>query len=221
MSVSPSGASLGAPATAEALTPVAFLQRSATLYPSAVAVVDGARRTTYRDWYSRVRREAGLLKAVGASSGDRVAVLAPNGHMLLDSHYGVPMAGGVLVTLNIRLTPADLNHIVAHAGAQVLLFDESLADIAALLDVPVKISAAEYEQLQSQAEELEVDVRDEYSLFALNYTSGTIGRPKGVMYHHRGAYLQALAMAFHTGLSTSSVHLWPLPMFHCNGWTFQ
>ena len=208
------------PATAEPLTPVSFLRRSATVFPERLAIVDGETRLSYRDMYDRVRRQAGMLRALSVKPGDRVAVLAPNARMLLEAHYGVPMAGAVLVALNTRLTVAELAYIVEHSGASVLLYDESLGDVAANLDVQEKVSHLEYEQRLAEADLYETAVTDELELLSLNYTSGTTGRPKGVMYHHRGAYLQALAMAYHARLETTTVYLWTLPMFHCNGWSF-
>ncbi len=206
------------PPTAEPLTPLSFLRRSATLFPERTAVVDGEIRIGYRQWLSRARRLAGLLASLGVAPGDRVAVLAPNSRMMLDAHYGVAMAGAVLVSLNTRLTGPELDHIVGHSGATVLLFDHSLREVGDGLSVPTAIDSVRYEALLAESEELEIPVDDENSLIALNYTSGTTGRPKGVMYQHRGAYLQALAMAFHGKLDTGTVHLWTLPMFHCNGW---
>ncbi|GAT16032.1 AMP-dependent synthetase and ligase [Mycolicibacterium thermoresistibile] len=213
-------ATIGVPPCATALTPTDFLRRSATIFPDRVAVIDGADRTSYIGWYHRVRRMAGLLRKCGVQQGDCVAVLAPNTSMLLDAHYGVPMAGAVLLTLNIRLTVEDLTYISRHAGAKAVLFDDSLAHIAAQLPIPIQLSATEYRRRVADAPEVEHQVDDELALLSLNYTSGTTGRPRGVMYHHRGAYLQALATAYHSGLSPQTVHLWTLPMFHCHGWSF-
>jgi fatty-acyl-CoA synthase len=208
------------PATAEPLSPVSYLRRSATVFPERVAVVDGSVRLTYRELWDRARRQAGLLRELGIGAGDRVAVLAPNSRMLLEAHYGVALAGGVLVAMNTRLTPRELSYIATHSGASVLLYDASLAEVARELPVAVSIDDAEYERRLPASELVEVPVADENGLISLNYTSGTTGRPKGVMYHHRGAYLQALAMAYHARLDPTSVHLWTLPMFHCNGWAF-
>ncbi|OYD67280.1 AMP-binding protein [Rhodococcus sp. OK302] len=209
-----------APATTEQLTPGSFLRRSATFFPDRIAVVDGDIRITYRQWLARSRRLAGLLASLDVKPGDRVAVLAPNSRMLLDAHYGTAMAGAVLVALNTRLTAPELQHIIEHSGATVLLYDTSLDQLAEQLAVEFSLDSETYEKRLIDAEELEIPVADEYSMIALNYTSGTTGRPKGVMYHHRGAYLQAMAMAFHSKLDTDTAHLWVLPMFHCNGWAF-
>ena len=208
------------PPTAMVLTPTAFLERSAVVFGDRTAVVDGGRRTTYADWLVRVRRMAGLLRGLGVRDGDRVAVLSPNTHLLLDAHYGVPLSGAVLVTLNIRLTPSELAYIVEHSGASVLLYDESLAGVAEQLPVATKLRSDAYESALGDAPEYGRAPDDEWAVMSLNYTSGTTGRPRGVMYHHRGAYLQSLAMAYHGRLDTSTVHLWTLPMFHCHGWAF-
>jgi fatty-acyl-CoA synthase len=213
-----------------ALTPTAFLVRSATVFADRLAVVDGPCRWTYRDLFDRSRRLAGGLRALGVRSGHRVAVLAPNSALLVEAHHGVPFAGAVLVALNTRLAPPELGYILGHAEADVLLVDESLNDVAAAAasasgrDVRIVVAGSggpgdEYEELLD-AEPLVEPVDDERALLALNYTSGTTGHPKGVRYHHRGAYLQSLAMAFHSRLGPESVFLWTLPMFHCNGWCF-
>jgi fatty-acyl-CoA synthase len=208
------------PVTSEPLSPVSFLRRSATVFPDRTAVVDGEVRLTYRELWDRAQRQAGLLRSLGVAPGDRVAVLAPNSRMLLEAHYGVSLAGGVLVAMNIRLTAGELSYIVTHSGASVLLYDESFAELAGQLPVAVAIGTDEYERRLGSADAVTVPVTDEFGLLSLNYTSGTTGRPKGVMYHHRGAYLQALSMAYHGRIEPTTVHLWTLPMFHCNGWAF-
>jgi fatty-acyl-CoA synthase len=149
-----------------------------------------------------------------------VAVLTPNTHVLLEANFGVPWAGVPLVAVNTRLSAGEIDYILEHSEASILIHD--FDDLAGRLRAPVeRISAGEeYEQLLAGASPRVIAPADERGLLSINYTSGTTGRPKGVMYHHRGAYLQAVAMAGHTGLSPSSVHLWTLPMFHCNGWCF-
>jgi fatty-acyl-CoA synthase len=213
----------------EPLTPTAFLDRAANVFPTTTAVVDGALRLTYAELRSRARRLAGGLAGLGVRTGDRVAVLAPNTHMLLEAHSGIPWAGGVIVAMNTRLATAELTYIIEHSDARVLLHDASLTDVARDLATglgrPVELVEAgsadsDYERRLAAADELAVPVADERSLLALNYTSGTTGNPKGVEYHHRGAYLQAVAMAFHAELNAASTFLWTLPMFHCNGWCF-
>ena len=212
----------------EALTPTAFLRRSAMVFADKTAVIDGDARFTYAQLHERCVRLAGALRATGVQTGDRVAVLAPNSHVLLEAHYGVPFAGAVLVALNTRLTPADLSYIIAHSDAGILIYDaefETTAHaIAAATTRKLQLIRAggedQYETFLADAVPCVEVVTDERSLLSINYTSGTTGQPKGVMYHHRGAYLQALAMAMHSALSESSVFLWTLPMFHCNGWCF-
>ena len=216
-------------ASFEPLTPTAFLDRSAEVFADRVAVVEGGpagEQTTYAQLRDRCLRQAGALETLGVGPGDRVAVLAPNTRLLLESHYGVPYAGAVLVALNVRLAVDELAYVVGHAGCRVLLHDPSLADVAAAVaeavDQPLHVvdGGEPYERLLQQAAPRRLPVDDERSLLALNYTSGTTGRPKGVMYHHRGAYLQALAMMTHFRLTSDSTYLWTLPMFHCNGWCF-
>jgi fatty-acyl-CoA synthase len=207
------------------LTPTAYLDRSAWVHADRLAVVDGDSRLDYAAFRDRCLRQAGLLAGLGVGPGDRVAVIAPNGRLMLESHYGVPYCGGVLVTLNTRLAAAELAHILGHSGARVLLHSPDMKDLAwaATEDLPdvVLVDGGEaYEAMLAEAAPHRVEVEDERGLMALGYTSGTTGTPKGVMYHHRGAYLQALAMVNHFGLSSDSTYLWTLPMFHCNGWAF-
>ncbi|ETA04660.1 MULTISPECIES: AMP-binding protein [Gordonia] len=204
----------------EPLTPVSYLERAAVVHGHRIAVVDGPVRRTYADLLQRCRRQAGLLTELGVEPGDRVAVLAPNSAMLLEAHYGVAMAGGVLVALNTRLAPAELRYIVEHSGARVLLYDDSLAAAAEQTAAATMLDSTAYEHRLAGAPEVHRRLTDERTPIALNYTSGTTGKPKGVVYHHRGAYLQALSMAFHARLGPETVHLWVLPMFHCNGWSF-
>ncbi|MPZ69168.1 MAG: AMP-binding protein [Actinobacteria bacterium] len=213
----------------EPLTPTAFLERSARVFGDRIAVIDGDRRCTYRELYQRCRRLAGVLVSAGATAGSRVAVLAPNTGVLLEAHYGVPLAGAVLVTLNIRQSPEELAYIVEHSGASVLLYDYELGDAARQLEGLVSTRlrlvesngpSREYEELLAGAPPVATPVEDELSVLSINYTSGTTGKPKGVMYHHRAAYLQSIAMAWHAGLAPESVFLWTLPMFHGHGWCF-
>ena len=218
-----------ATASFEALTPTSFLVRSGRVYADRCAVIDGERRFNYAEFLERCLRIAGALRSMGIAEGGRVAVLAPNTHVLLEAHYGVPFAGAVLVALNVRLTAGDLSVVVAHSGAQVLIYDyefEGVArDIAAQVGSGLRLVRAgrsddPYEHLLEGADPWRAEVSDERGLLSINYTSGTTGQPKGVMYHHRGAYLQALAMAMQTRLDCDSIFLWTLPMFHCNGWCF-
>jgi fatty-acyl-CoA synthase len=199
----------------EALSPVSFLDRSAEAHGDRIAVVDGAQRWTYTEFRDRCRRLAGALKLL--AGGRPVAVLSPNTHVLQEAHFGVPWAGVPLVAVNTRLSAGEVAYIVEHSEASVLIHDPVFDDLVAGLPVH---RVNDYENFLAGAEPYATPPRDERGLLSINYTSGTTGRPKGVMYHHRGAYLQSLAMAAHTGLSPSSVHLWTLPMFHCNGWSF-
>jgi fatty-acyl-CoA synthase len=208
----------------EPLTPVSYLDRAAAAHGDRTAVIDGEQRWTYAQLHDRCRRLAGALAPL--ADGRPVAVLAPNTHVLLEANFGVPWAGVPLVAVNTRLSAGEVAYILEHSRASVLVhdpaFDALVADVVSRLDPPpVLIRAGEqYEELLAGATPQAVTPDDERSLLSINYTSGTTGRPKGVMYHHRGAYLQALAMVGHTGLSPSAVHLWTLPMFHCNGWCF-
>jgi fatty-acyl-CoA synthase len=212
----------------EALTPTAFLRRSATVFADRIAVIDGDLSYTYAKFYRRTLRFAGALRAMGVSDGLRAAVLAPNTHMLLEAHYGVPLAGAVLVALNQRLTAGDLAFVIRHSDARVLIYDaefETVAlEIARTVGAGLKLiragGADEYEAWLAGATPHAEPVVDERGMISINYTSGTTGKPKGVMYHHRGAYLQALAMVAHLRLDCESTYLWTLPMFHCNGWCF-
>src|SRR6516162_6323457 len=220
-----------------ALTPLAFLPRAAAVYPNKLAVIHGAFRFTYRQLYDRCRRLASALRRRGVGRGDTVAVMAPNVPALLEAHYGVPMAGAVLNALNYRLDARSIGFILRHGQAKLLIADREFTPIvrAALEElggqIPLveiddgvggaSLGGPEYEAFLGEgdpAAEWAVP-RDEWEPIALNYTSGTTGNPKGVVYHHRGAFLNALGNAITLGLDRDSVYLWTLPMFHCNGWT--
>jgi len=210
------------------LTPVAHLDRAASAFADRTAFVGERLRYTYGEMRERCERLAGALRQIGVTPGDVVSVLAPNTNVLLEAHFGVPMAGAVLNALNTRLSGNELAYIVDHAGARVLIVDHELLPLvdpirAAVPGLRVVVAGDaddEYERLIERADPARVEVDDELTLLALNYTSGTTGRPKGVMYNHRGAYLQSLAMMGQSGLGPGSVFLWTLPMFHCNGWCF-
>lgn len=213
--------------TFDELTPTAFLERAGYIYRDREALVDGERRITYGEFNDRARRVAGGLVDDGVQRGDRVAALCTNSHVMLELQNGVPLAGAVLVPLNTRLSVAELAFIVDHSGATHLVATAELAqpasDVAAQTGVRLIVEGGgveDYEARLAAAEPTAFACADERGLLAINYTSGTTGRPKGVMYHHRGAYLQALAMAFHARLAPGSRYLWTLPMFHCNGWCF-
>jgi fatty-acyl-CoA synthase len=213
----------------EPLTPTAFLRRAAHVFGDRIGVIDGDTRFTYAQFLERTLKFAGALKGLGVAAGDRVAVLAGNSHVMLAAHYSAPLAGAVLVALNTRISAGDIAYILDHAGCSVLIYDQeyeaTAAKAAQQATGAVQLIRAsggrnELEPLITAAEPHCVSVSDERALLAINYTSGTTARPKGVMYHHRGAYLQALAMAMHMQLTSDSVYLWTLPMFHCSGWCF-
>ena len=220
-----------------ALTPLVLLRRTATVYPDKLAVIDGVARFTYRELYGRCCRLADALRRRGIGRGDTIAVMAPNVPALLEAHYGVPMAGAVLNALNYRLDARSIAFILGHGQAKLLIADREFAPVVkAALDefggsMPlveiddlaggISLGVTEYEALLGEGDpEAEWAVpRDEWEPIALNYTSGTTGNPKGVVYHHRGALLNALGNVITLGLDRHSVYLWTLPMFHCNGWT--
>ncbi len=217
-----------------ALDPFDFLERAAFVYPEKTAVVDGDARRTYPQFLDRVNRLAAALQALGIRGGERVAVLAPNTSMVLEATYAVPRANGVLVALNTRLAAEEIDYILAHCGASLLLHDHELDGLVERLTTAIprvrvapsggapRPGALDYERALADAEPGALVTRDigEDDTISINYTSGTTGKPKGVMYTFRGAYLNALAEIFHAGLRPESVYLWTLPMFHCNGWCF-
>ena len=222
----------------DVLTPVNFLIRSAEVYPDKEAVVHGDKRYTYKEFYHRVNRLAGALVKKGIGKGDKVAFLCPNTPHLLEAHNAVPMIGAVLVAINIRLSSREIAYIINHSDAKALFVDNEFADVIkpirnelTKVDTIVNIcdisderplDGLEYEEFLATGSEAPVDIAvdDEYQVATINYTSGTTGQPKGVMYHHRGAYLNALGEVLESGLSHTSKYLWTLPMFHCNGWCF-
>ncbi|MBD5635600.1 MAG: AMP-binding protein [Candidatus Eremiobacteraeota bacterium] len=205
------------------LSPLDFLERSAEVFRDKVAVIDGDVRRTYPQVLERVYRFAHVLHGFGVRDGERVAVLAKNESALLEAHYAVPLAGGVLCALNIRLVASEIAYIVEHCGAILVVYDEEFAPLLDGIPANVKrVSTLEYERALADADAtpLENPVTDEDATITINYTSGTTGKPKGVMYTHRGAYQNALGEVFHANLRPESVYLWTLPMFHCNGWTY-
>jgi fatty-acyl-CoA synthase len=202
------------------LTPLEFLARSASVYADRTAVVDGPRRLTYAEFGARVERLAAALQALRIGPGDRVAVLAYNGIMPLEAHFGPMLIGAVLVMLNFRLAAPELAWILKHCGAKVLLVDPELKHLAP--DDPDLLVIDDYDGLLAKADgpAVPVEVTDENSLICINYTSGTTGFPKGVMFSHRGAWVNAIGELTEHGLDAGSVYLWTLPLFHCNGWCF-
>jgi fatty-acyl-CoA synthase len=220
------------------LSPLGFLSRSAQVYPDKIAIVHGAVRVTYRRFYERCRQFADALHRRGIQRGDTVAVLAPNVPALLEAHYGVPMAGAVLNALNYRLDARSIAFILAHGQAKLLVADREFSPIIrealAALPEPIplveiddevggaSLGGTEYEAFLAEGDPTATwpGPQDEWDPVALNYTSGTTGDPKGVVTHHRGAFLNAIGNAITFGLDRGSVYLWTLPMFHCNGWTY-
>ncbi|SPF40022.1 AMP-dependent synthetase and ligase [Candidatus Sulfopaludibacter sp. SbA4] len=201
------------------LTPLDFLARTALVYPGATAVVDGGRRFTYAEFHARVHRLAGALRSLGVQPGDRVAVLAMNGVAALEAHFGPMLIGAIVVMLNTRLQSEEIGWILRHCGAKVLIVDPPLRHLVSDAALPHIID--DYEGLLAAASPAEpLPVTDENACIAINYTSGTTGFPKGVMYTHRGAWVNAIGELTEHGLTPRSVYLWTLPLFHCNGWCF-
>jgi len=228
------------PANFVPLTPLDFIARAAQVYGHRLAIAHGPVRQNWRDTYARCRRLASALARAGIGRGDTVAALLPNTPAMVEAHFGVPMAGAVLNALNIRLDAANLVFMLRHGEARVLLADTEFAAVARQLarEVPgLKVIAVhdalgpaidapfgdtDYERFLAGGDP-EFDWRtpgDEWDAIALNYTSGTTGDPKGVVYHHRGAALNAISNILEWDMGKHPVYLWTLPMFHCNGWCF-
>jgi fatty-acyl-CoA synthase len=229
------------PANHAPLTPLSFLERAASVYPQRVSVVHGRERYTWRETYERARRLASALAKRGIGVGDTVAAMLPNIPAMYEAHFGVPMCGAVLNALNTRLDPEAIAFMLEHGEAKVLLTDAEFSPTieAALRLLKKKITVidvedAEYAGPGKRLGEVTYEAflaegdpayawrvpGDEWDAIALNYTSGTTGNPKGVVYHHRGAYLNAICNIVTWGMPHHAVYLWTLPMFHCNGWTF-
>jgi fatty-acyl-CoA synthase len=223
------------------LTPLTFLERAAAVYPDQTAIVHGTRSWNYRQFYARARQLASALARRGVKRGDTVSVMLANTPAMVEVHYGVPMAGAVLNTLNTRLDGAILGFTLDHAESKVLIVDREYSKVMkeALAGAKAKpliidyddpeftgtgdrLGSLEYEELLREGDP---DFAwqmpgDEWDAISLNYTSGTTGDPKGVVYHHRGAYLLAMGNVLTCGMAKHPVYLWTLPMFHCNGWCF-
>src|SRR2546427_8488368 len=213
------------------LTPVAFLRRSAYVFPDKTAVVQGERRYSYRVFEERVNRLASALRQAGLEKHDRVAFLCPNIPPLLEAHFAVPAGGGILAAVNARLGSEEVAYILSHSGARFLFVDSEFEPVVARVDtsrvevVRVNDTGAPgdpYEDFLATGspDPVESWLEEEEEPISINYTSGTTGRPKGVVYTYRGAYLNALGEVIETGLGHGGVYLWTLPMFHCNGWCF-
>jgi fatty-acyl-CoA synthase len=213
------------------LSPVSFLARSACVFPDKPAVIHGTRRYSYRQFEERVNRLASALRGAGIHKHDRVAFLCPNIPAMLEAHYGVPAAGAVLVAINTRLSSDEIGYILGHSGARMLFVDAELLplleplELSRLRIVRVEDTGAPgdpYEDFLAAGSPAPVEssLADEEEPISINYTSGTTGRPKGVIYSHRGAYLNAIGELIESGMSFDTRYLWTLPMFHCNGWCF-
>ncbi len=228
------------PANHVALSPLSFLRRAAQVYPGYPSVVDGVRRFTWRETYARCRRLASALQKLGVGHGDTVAIMAPNITAMMEAHFGVPMLGAVLNTLNVRLDAETLAFMLGHGEAKVLITDREFSPVIAKalallshkiividIDDPAHEGGTLLGQMDYEAllETGDPDFAwqlpaDEWQAITLSYTSGTTGNPKGVVYHHRGAYLNAVGNVLAWNMQAHPVYLWTLPMFHCNGWCF-
>ena len=224
-----------------ALSPISFLKRTAATFPDRVAIVHGTTRQSWGETAKRCRQLASALERAGVQRGQAVAVIAPNTPAMVEAHLGVPMAGAVLNAINTRLDARTVAYILGHGEARVLLVDREFAPLAqdalAMLEGPAPLvvdiedalapagpgcGTVTYEAFLAGGDPGYAAALpgDEWDAIALNYTSGTTGNPKGVVYHHRGAYLNAVGNAMTWGMAQHPVYLWTLPMFHCNGWTF-
>lgn len=236
----------GLPVHRSTLSPLMFLERTLRVFPEKTGIVDGDRRLTYAAFGARVYRLANALRRKGIEPGDRVAILCRNATEMLEAHFGIPQIGAILVPINVRLTTDEIAYILDHSGARALILDAEFAPLVAPIrkqldaltliivadvssrhnDSPTDASAppdgVDYEEFlrDSSPEPFVYPVDDEDHPISINYTSGTTGRPKGVIYTHRGAYLNALGEIIEVGLRPDSTYLWTLPMYHCNGWCF-
>jgi len=223
-----------------ALSPLSFIERTAAVYGDYPAVIHGAIRRNWRDTYARCRQLAGALSGRGIGKGDTVAVMLPNTPAMLEVHFGVPMIGAVLNTLNVRLDAPAIAFMLEHGEAKVLITDREFHAVVSealslLANPPLVVDVDDPEYGEGQAiSALDYEAflgegdpqfpwqwpEDEWQAISLNYTSGTTGNPKGVIYHHRGAYLNAIGNQMTWAMGNHPVYLWTLPMFHCNGWCY-
>jgi fatty-acyl-CoA synthase len=220
------------------LTPLGFLQRAASIYPEHTAVIDGENIKNWAEVYRRCRQFASALNRHGIGKDQTVAILAPNSLACYESHFGVPMSGAVLSAINTRLDAATVTYILEHGDAKALFVDAEFASLAgdalSRIDRDILVIEIEVPGIQPSLDAISYSAfidygspenewqrpEDEWDAISLNYTSGTTGNPKGVVYHHRGAYLNALSNAVGWEMPHHPVYLWTLPMFHCNGWCF-
>jgi 3-(methylthio)propionyl---CoA ligase len=229
------------PANYQPLTPLQFLERAAAIHPNHTAVIHGSQRLTYAEFYVRCRRLASALSRRGIGPGDTVSVILPNSPAMLEAHYAVPMTGAVLHSINTRLDAPIIAFQLDHGDSKLLITDREFAktakealSIASVTPLVIDFDDKEFPQDGEALSEIDYEAfvasgdpefvwrmpTDEWEAIALNYTSGTTGNPKGVVYHHRGAALMCYANTLETGMGQHPVYLWTLPMFHCNGWCF-
>ena len=229
------------PANFQPLTPLTFLERAATVFPEHTAIIHGGVTRNYREFYDRSRQLASSLSRHAIGRGDTVSVLLPNTPAMLECHYGVPMCGGVLHSINTRLDAGVIAFQLDHAGAKIVIVDsefmglmQEVLSLASVKPILIQVDDPEFlgARVESAAKNYEEFLgegdagfdwlmpEDEWDAISINYTSGTTGDPKGVVSHHRGAYLLAQGNAITTTISKHAVYLWTLPMFHCNGWCF-
>ncbi len=229
------------PANYSPVSPLEFISRAAEVYPDKLAIVHGKTRRTWSETYKRCLKFASALKKTGIKKGDTVAVMLPNIPAMVEAHFSIPLCGAVINALNIRLDPDSISFMLQHGEAKIILVDREFTSVISqailrMENPPLiinvedelytgpgeKIGSIEYEEFMKKGDDHFEGILpdDEWNAIALNYTSGTTGNPKGVVYHHRGAYLGAISNILEWDMPKHPHYLWTLPMFHCNGWTF-